>query len=220
MNVLPLVNKGLALFQWKQDVEAAERCCNEALRTDPECEAAVATLAQLSLQQGKIDVAVRMFERHTELARNEPELINALTYQYVRTNRLIWQVQLTMTTPLSRCRHRTLSSSLSRTTPTWQDNFARWLVRWCRGPHEDISGRALLPHAWWTALHLAGEREKAAFGRSFSVISMSHAFNPTSHRSQQNGQIRSVVRPDFKLNAGRRGRETKMPGSALGPLTS
>jgi import receptor subunit TOM70 len=81
-NVLPLVNKGLALFQWKQDIEAAERCCNEALRTDPECEAAVATLAQLSLQQGKINVAVSMFERHTELARNEPELINALTYQY------------------------------------------------------------------------------------------------------------------------------------------
>jgi import receptor subunit TOM70 len=83
MNVLPLVNKGLALFQWKQDVQAAERCCNEALRTDPECEAAVATLAQLSLQQGKIDTAVRMFERHTELARNEAELGNALTYQYV-----------------------------------------------------------------------------------------------------------------------------------------
>ena len=86
MNVLPLVNKGLALFQWKQDAQAAERCCNEALRTDPECEAAVATLAQLSLQQGKIDAAVRMFERHTELARNEAELGNALTYQYVSMN--------------------------------------------------------------------------------------------------------------------------------------
>ena len=85
-NVLPLVNKGLAMFQWKQDIEAAERCCNEALRTDPECEAAVATLAQLSLQQGKINVAVSMFERHTELARNEPELVNALTYQYVSIN--------------------------------------------------------------------------------------------------------------------------------------
>lgn len=81
--MLPLVNKGLALFQWKQDIDAAEKCCNEALSSDPECEAAVATLAQLSLQQGKIDVAVRMFERHTELARNEPELVNALTYQYV-----------------------------------------------------------------------------------------------------------------------------------------
>lgn len=83
MNVLPLVNKGLALYQWKQDVGAAERCCNEALRIDPECEAAVATLAQLSLQQNKIDRAVEMFTRQAELARSEPELLNALTYQYV-----------------------------------------------------------------------------------------------------------------------------------------
>lgn len=89
-NVLPLVNKGLALYQWKQDAAAAERCCNEALRIDPECEAAVATLAQLNLQQGKIDQAVKMFERHTELARSEPELINALTYQHVGTFPSSW----------------------------------------------------------------------------------------------------------------------------------
>jgi import receptor subunit TOM70 len=43
----------------------------------------VATLAQLSLQQSKIDQAVKMFERQSELARSEPELVNALTYQYV-----------------------------------------------------------------------------------------------------------------------------------------
>jgi import receptor subunit TOM70 len=105
MNVLPLVNKGLALFQWKQDVEAAERCCNEALRSDPECEAAVATLAQLSLQQGKIDVAVQMFERHTQLARTEPELVNALTYQYVSMSKSLYRYrELTdniMTTPIT-----------------------------------------------------------------------------------------------------------------------
>lgn len=83
MNVLPMVNKGLALFQWQQDVEAAERCCQEALEIDPECEAAVATLAQLSLQQGKIDVALRMFDRQSQLARSEPELVGALTYQFV-----------------------------------------------------------------------------------------------------------------------------------------
>ena len=83
MNVLPLVNKGLAMFQWQQDVAAAEKCCQEALEIDPECEAAVATLAQLSLQQGKIDVAMRMFDRQATLARSEPELVNALTYQYV-----------------------------------------------------------------------------------------------------------------------------------------
>ncbi|KAI0773196.1 ADP/ATP carrier receptor [Trametes elegans] len=82
MNVLPMVNKGLALFQWKQDVEAAEKCCQEALEIDPDCEAAVATLAQLSLQQGKIDIALKMFDRQSQLARSEPELISALTYQY------------------------------------------------------------------------------------------------------------------------------------------
>ncbi|KZV70890.1 TPR-like protein [Peniophora sp. CONT] len=82
MNVLPLVNKGLALFQWQQDAAAAERCCAEALSIDDACEAAVATLAQLSLQQGKIDDAVQMFERNAQLARNEAELVNALTYQY------------------------------------------------------------------------------------------------------------------------------------------
>ncbi|KZT66948.1 hypothetical protein DAEQUDRAFT_746366 [Daedalea quercina L-15889] len=85
INVLPQVNKGLALYQWKQDIGAAERCCQEALRVDPECEAAVATLAQLSLQQGKIDTAMEMFERQADLARSEPELMNALTYQFVST---------------------------------------------------------------------------------------------------------------------------------------
>lgn len=71
------------MYQWKQDIGAAERCCNEALRIDPECEAAVATLAQLNLQQSRIDKAVEMFERQAELARSEPELVNALTYQFV-----------------------------------------------------------------------------------------------------------------------------------------
>ncbi|KAJ7119668.1 mitochondrial outer membrane translocase receptor TOM70 [Mycena epipterygia] len=87
-NVLPLVNKGLALYQWKQDVGAAERCCNEALEMDPECEAAVATLAQLSLQQGKIETAIEMFARQAELARSEPELASALTYQYASAAQL------------------------------------------------------------------------------------------------------------------------------------
>ena len=72
------------MFQWKQDIGAAERCCNEALRIDPECEAAVATLAQLNLQQGKIDKAIEMFEKQVQLARSEPELNGALTYKYVR----------------------------------------------------------------------------------------------------------------------------------------
>lgn len=77
------MNKGLALFQWKQDSAAAETLCREALVIDPECEAAVATLAQLSLQKGNIEAAVELFSRHADIARSEPELINALTYKYV-----------------------------------------------------------------------------------------------------------------------------------------
>jgi len=77
-----MVNKGLALYQWKQDVGAAESCCQEALEIDPECEAAVATLAQLCLQQSKVDTAVDLFKRQMELARSEPELANTLTYMY------------------------------------------------------------------------------------------------------------------------------------------
>ncbi|TFY55102.1 hypothetical protein EVG20_g9442, partial [Dentipellis fragilis] len=54
MNVLPLVNKGLAMYQWKQDIAAAERCCHEALRIDPECEARRdARAAQPAAGQGR-----------------------------------------------------------------------------------------------------------------------------------------------------------------------
>jgi hypothetical protein len=31
MNVLPLINKALALFQWKQDFAEAENLCQKAL---------------------------------------------------------------------------------------------------------------------------------------------------------------------------------------------
>jgi tetratricopeptide (TPR) repeat protein len=83
-----MVNKGLALFQWKQDIGAAESSCREALAIDDECEAAVATLAQLALQQGRVEEAVGLFERQAELARSEPELVNALTYKFVS----VWNI--------------------------------------------------------------------------------------------------------------------------------
>ena len=79
-----MVNKGLAVFQLKNDLEGAEKIIKEALEHDPECEAAVATLAQLSLQQGKIEQASQLFERQVELARTEPDIANALQFLYVR----------------------------------------------------------------------------------------------------------------------------------------
>ena len=109
MNVLPLINKALALFQWKQDFKEAEKLCQKALiskfshspssRTltnlsravDPECDIAVATMAQLLLQQNNVPGALKYFERAAELARTEGEIVNALSYaEATRT-----QVQVT-----------------------------------------------------------------------------------------------------------------------------
>ncbi|KAL0948329.1 hypothetical protein HGRIS_010916 [Hohenbuehelia grisea] len=87
-NVLPLVNKGLALFQWKQDLGAAERCCYEALRIDPECEAAAGTLSQLLLQQNKAREALSLLEKQVDLARTEPELQAALQYKFATVAQL------------------------------------------------------------------------------------------------------------------------------------
>jgi len=47
---------------------------------DPECDIAVATMAQLLLQQGKVTEALKYFERAAELSRTEGELVNALSY--------------------------------------------------------------------------------------------------------------------------------------------
>jgi import receptor subunit TOM70 len=78
-NPLPLVNKALAIFQWKQEFATAEQLCKEALQLDPDCDVAVATMAQLSLQQGKTDEAIGWFEKSGKLARTEGELMNAIT---------------------------------------------------------------------------------------------------------------------------------------------
>ncbi|EXJ94823.1 mitochondrial import receptor subunit tom-70 [Capronia coronata CBS 617.96] len=80
INVLPLINKALALYQWKQDFKAAEELCEKALILDPECDIAVATMAQLLLQQGKVVRALEYFERAAELSRTEGEIVNALSY--------------------------------------------------------------------------------------------------------------------------------------------
>ncbi|KAI0910025.1 mitochondrial import receptor subunit tom-70 [Ustulina deusta] len=80
MNVLPLINKALTLFQQKSDFAEAEHLCEKALIIDPECDIAVATMAQLLLQQGKVTDALKYFERAAELARTPGEIVNALSY--------------------------------------------------------------------------------------------------------------------------------------------
>ncbi|GAA5973994.1 hypothetical protein JCM11641_008202 [Rhodosporidiobolus odoratus] len=80
-NVLPMVNKALAIFQHKQDFASAESIVREAVTIDPQCDVGVATLAQLLLQQNKVEEAVGAFQKSAEMARTEPELVNALTYE-------------------------------------------------------------------------------------------------------------------------------------------
>ncbi|KAF8551079.1 ADP ATP carrier receptor [Imleria badia] len=79
-NPLPLVNKALAIFQWHQDLPAAEALCREALVLDSSCEPAVATLAQLALQKSEIEVAIDWFDKQVQMARGEAEITAALTY--------------------------------------------------------------------------------------------------------------------------------------------
>ncbi|KAG8849648.1 TOM (translocase of outer membrane) complex component [Tulasnella sp. 330] len=82
INVLPMVNKALALYQWKQDINAAAELCEEALVIDPECDAAIATLAQLYLQNSRLDDAIEMFEKHAKIARTGAELEQCFTFEY------------------------------------------------------------------------------------------------------------------------------------------
>lgn len=84
LNVLPLVNKALAMFQWKSDVVIAEKLCREALDIDPECDAAIATLSQLTLQQGRLADACELFERHSKIVRTEAELEQTVSFMLVR----------------------------------------------------------------------------------------------------------------------------------------
>ncbi|KAL2758220.1 hypothetical protein ACRALDRAFT_1080149 [Sodiomyces alcalophilus JCM 7366] len=91
MNVLPLINKALCLFQQKQDYSEAEKLCEKALIIDPECDIAVATMAQLLLQQGKVTEALTYFERAAELARTEAETVNALSYAEATRTQLLVQ---------------------------------------------------------------------------------------------------------------------------------
>ena len=79
-NVMPLINKALAVFQWKKDISQAEDLCKQALELDPESDVALATLSQFLLTQGKAKDALQYFERSAEVARTESEIVNALSY--------------------------------------------------------------------------------------------------------------------------------------------
>lgn len=64
-----MINRALALFQWRQDFAQAEAICREAIAIDPACDVGVATLAQLLLQQNKVEEAAEMFAKSAEMSR-------------------------------------------------------------------------------------------------------------------------------------------------------
>ncbi|KAJ8608170.1 hypothetical protein MRB53_039768 [Persea americana] len=70
-NVMPLINKALAVFQWKKDMSQAEELCRRALMLDSESDVALATLSQFLLTQGKAKDALQYFQRSAEVARTE-----------------------------------------------------------------------------------------------------------------------------------------------------
>lgn len=83
INVLPLVNKALALIQsaqGAQDIENAIEICKQAEAIDPLSDVAIGTLAQFYLQQGRTNEAIELFERNARLARSTAEQVQAYTF--------------------------------------------------------------------------------------------------------------------------------------------
>lgn len=80
INVLPMVNKALAVFSKTQDIAAADALCRKAVALDPASDVAVSTLAQLCLQQNKVEEAVELFDKTAKLSRTEGERVQALSF--------------------------------------------------------------------------------------------------------------------------------------------
>ncbi|KAG0169063.1 TOM (translocase of outer membrane) complex component [Apophysomyces sp. BC1015] len=79
-NPLPYINKAMLMYQVMGDINEATTLCKTALEADPACDAAVASLAQILLEQGKPEEALTYYELAIELARTEAELEHAISY--------------------------------------------------------------------------------------------------------------------------------------------
>ncbi|KAI8809786.1 hypothetical protein BJ742DRAFT_738047 [Cladochytrium replicatum] len=66
---LPYINKAILQLQWKKDYDGAIALCKEAINVDPLCDIAFVQLAQLQLQQNKIEDA-----RSPSQGRNQKSL--------------------------------------------------------------------------------------------------------------------------------------------------
>lgn len=80
VNVLPLVNKSLAVFRETQSISQAETLCKKAVTLDPSSDVAIGTLAQYCLQQNKTEEALKYFEQNAKVARSDGDRIQSLSY--------------------------------------------------------------------------------------------------------------------------------------------
>jgi mitochondrial import receptor subunit TOM70 len=96
-NVMPLVNRAVLYLQWRKDAKEAEKCLKEALKcnlleydelmiVDPESDLAIATLAQILLQEGRAVEALEYFDKAVELGRTEQELLSSISYAEVHSS--------------------------------------------------------------------------------------------------------------------------------------
>ncbi|KAJ3371737.1 TOM (translocase of outer membrane) complex component [Allomyces arbusculus] len=72
------INKATLMFQVFQDAPQAERLLRTALEKDPRCDLVYVQLANFLLPQGKVDEAIKYFDKAIDLARTLPELVNAI----------------------------------------------------------------------------------------------------------------------------------------------
>ncbi|OBZ84303.1 Mitochondrial import receptor subunit tom70 [Choanephora cucurbitarum] len=79
-NPLPYINKAMLMYQVLNNIEEATKLCQSALEVDPACDAAVASLAQILLEQGKPEEALKYYKMAIDLARTEAELEHAISY--------------------------------------------------------------------------------------------------------------------------------------------
>ncbi|KAJ3129951.1 TOM (translocase of outer membrane) complex component [Nowakowskiella sp. JEL0407] len=88
---LPYINKAILHLQWKQDVSTAEELCIKATKVDPLCDIAYAQLAQLQLQQNKIDDAIKSWDEAIKVTRTEMEVTNAIQCREAAKAQLVAQ---------------------------------------------------------------------------------------------------------------------------------
>lgn len=79
-NPLPYINKAMVVYQSVNGVEEAISLCKSALEADPACDAAVASLAQMLLEQDRQNEALTYYQQAVDLARTETELALAISY--------------------------------------------------------------------------------------------------------------------------------------------